>query len=210
MLFWSVGVLLTNAYNAYLRVNEDEGVTKKSDGLLTHYEFRKSIALYWINPELVEKRNHLLGEVVEENSAVARCLNFPSTVSTLTGATFDSTSHPQCTPLSDASLKESAALGCRLDRTLPHIPTIAPSKKVKCSMHRWLGARKEGQLLYCPSCNVHLYVLVAIMIFIVFLIWLVPSRCSFTSSEVQRISVQIIVGMREIRREKRSNQIGCR
>ena len=156
MLFWSVGVLLTNAYKVYLRVNEDEGVTKKSDGLLTHYEFRKSIALYWINPELVEKRNHLLGEVVEENSAVARCLNSPSTVSTLTGATFDSTSHPQCTPLSDASLKESAALGCRLDRTLPHIPTIAPSKKVKCSMHRWLGARKEGQLLYCPSCNVHL------------------------------------------------------
>ena len=113
-------------------MNEDEGIVKKSEGLLTHYEFRRSIALYWINPELIEKRNHSLDEMVGQNSGVARFLNSPSTFSTLTGATFDSTSHPPCTPLSAASLKESAALRCRLDRTLPHIPTIAPSKKIKC------------------------------------------------------------------------------
>ena len=49
MLFFSIGVLLTNAYRVYLRVNEDEGITTKSNGLLSHYEFRKAIALYWIN-----------------------------------------------------------------------------------------------------------------------------------------------------------------
>ena len=47
--FSSTGVLLTYAYRVYLRVNEDEGVTAKKDGLLAHYEFHKAISLFWIN-----------------------------------------------------------------------------------------------------------------------------------------------------------------
>ena len=52
MLFWSVGVLLTNAYKLYLRVCEDEGVIPRYK---EQFEFRKAIAEYWINPELIEK-----------------------------------------------------------------------------------------------------------------------------------------------------------
>ena len=41
MLFWSVGgVLLTNAYKVYLRVNEDGGIRSVSEGLLTLYALR--------------------------------------------------------------------------------------------------------------------------------------------------------------------------
>ena len=32
MLFWYIGVLSTNAYKVYLRVNEDEGIVKKVRG----------------------------------------------------------------------------------------------------------------------------------------------------------------------------------
>ena len=145
--------MLTN--KVYLRVNEDEGVTKKTDGLLTHYKFRKSIALYWINPELIlEKVNVALNA---SSSEVASALQSPSTASSLTTTSVESfATTPSTFHLTDSSLKDSTKLQCRLDRTIAHIPMVAASKKVKCAMHRWLGARKEGQLLYCPQCKVNL------------------------------------------------------
>ena len=49
IMFWSIGVMLTNAYIMYMKVNMEEyGVAKKD--LMTHHDFRKAIALYWINP----------------------------------------------------------------------------------------------------------------------------------------------------------------
>ena len=154
MLFWSVGVLLTNAYKVYLRVTEDEGVTKKSEGLMSHYEFRKSIALYWINPELMEEKVNV---TLNACSEVASALQSPSTASSLTSTSVESfATTPSTFHLTDLSLKDSSRLQCRLDRTMARIPMIAASKKVKCAMHRWLGARKEGQLLYCPQCKVNL------------------------------------------------------
>ena len=48
-MFWSIGVMLTNAYIMYMKVNMEEyGVAKKD--LMTHHDFRKTIALYWIKP----------------------------------------------------------------------------------------------------------------------------------------------------------------
>ena len=48
-MFWSIGVMLTNAYIMYMKVNMEEyGVAKKD--LMTHHDFRKAMALYWINP----------------------------------------------------------------------------------------------------------------------------------------------------------------
>ena len=49
MLFFGTGVLLTNAYRIYLCVNEDEGIITNKQGLLLYYDFRKAIALYWID-----------------------------------------------------------------------------------------------------------------------------------------------------------------
>ena len=53
LLFWSNGVLLTNSYKLYLRVCKEEGV--KVPQYKEQYQFRKAIAEYWINPELIQK-----------------------------------------------------------------------------------------------------------------------------------------------------------
>ena len=51
LLFWSTGVLLTNAYKLYLRLCGEEDVVPQYK---EQYQFRKAIAEYWINPDLVE------------------------------------------------------------------------------------------------------------------------------------------------------------
>jgi hypothetical protein len=48
IMFWAFGTLLTNAYVVYyIKVNIAEGVDRKQ--LLSHYEFRKEIALNWLD-----------------------------------------------------------------------------------------------------------------------------------------------------------------
>ena len=48
-MFWSIGVMMMNAYIIYMKVNmEKHGGAKKY--LMTHHDFRKAITLYWINP----------------------------------------------------------------------------------------------------------------------------------------------------------------
>ena len=50
MLFWSMGVLLTDSYKLYLQICKEEGV---KPWYKEQYQFRKKISEYWINPELV-------------------------------------------------------------------------------------------------------------------------------------------------------------
>ena len=45
-----MGALLTNYYKLYLQMCKEEGVTPRYK---EQYQFRKAIAEYWINPELV-------------------------------------------------------------------------------------------------------------------------------------------------------------
>ena len=47
ILFCSIGVMITNAYVIYLHVNIENGIKKY---LLSHHDFRKAVALSWINP----------------------------------------------------------------------------------------------------------------------------------------------------------------
>ena len=46
---WGLGVQITNAYVMYKTLNLQAGREKKD--LISHHDFRKRIALYWINPE---------------------------------------------------------------------------------------------------------------------------------------------------------------
>ena len=48
ILFWQIGVMITNVYVIYLHVNLENGILKKD--LLLHHDFRKSVALARINP----------------------------------------------------------------------------------------------------------------------------------------------------------------
>ena len=65
----------------------------------------------------------------------------------------------RCTKCTDTELQHGGLSSLRrLNKTIDHIPVRA-GKKLKCSMHRWLGFRKEGNLLYCRGCNVTLCIM---------------------------------------------------
>ena len=49
LLFWILGFMLVDAYVIYIIVNITEGIPKK--GLLSHHNFRKSIAIKCKNPD---------------------------------------------------------------------------------------------------------------------------------------------------------------
>ena len=66
MMFWGVGMLLTNSYVFYLKTNLLEIVDKKY--LLLHYKFRKYIALFWINLDLYMEDNKVLSQASDEFS----------------------------------------------------------------------------------------------------------------------------------------------
>ena len=53
MVFWGIGVLLTNLYVLYKKILLAEGVCPKD--LLSHYKFCKEVCFYWINPKLYEQ-----------------------------------------------------------------------------------------------------------------------------------------------------------
>ena len=59
--------------------------------------------------------------------------------------------------VTNESLHKDGDLGIlRLDRTLDHLPIQPRGRKKRCGLHRWQDESKEGQLMYCRSCNVNL------------------------------------------------------
>ena len=48
ILFFSIGVMINNAYVIYLHVNIENGI--KNIYLLSHHDFRKAVTVAWINP----------------------------------------------------------------------------------------------------------------------------------------------------------------
>ena len=93
LLFWSMGVLLTNAYKFYLRMCEEEGVVPLYK---EHYEFRKAIAEYWLNPERVEERVAAQAEAdaVEAAKQGAKLQQFDSPESMISSLKYSPTCYP--------------------------------------------------------------------------------------------------------------------
>ena len=54
ILFWALGVILTNSYVLYTKICDDEEVPKEFR--YTHYEFLKEVGLYWMNPSEMENK----------------------------------------------------------------------------------------------------------------------------------------------------------
>ena len=82
MMFWGISTLLTNSY----KINLLEGVDKKY--LLSHYEFRKDIALFWINPDMYMEDKKVLAQALDgfsftRNKRKSIVLSSPSSISSL-------------------------------------------------------------------------------------------------------------------------------
>ena len=182
MMFWGIGVLLTNAYVLYKKVLLEEGVDEKN--LLSQYDFRKEICLYWINPTKfareydtlpytplsTRKRSHTATTANEtiatrtspRGKEARRRMEFSiaspdSTISSLTG--LSSPSYTAAT-VNDASLHIDGKLNRRLDNTCDHTPLLPTANRI-CQLHYWCGPvnhkmKHKQNLAYCPTCKVTL------------------------------------------------------
>ena len=170
--FWALGVLLTNAYIVYLKVNEKEGIPKSQ--LLSQHDFREMIAISWINPKYYEmylkhKRFGGAKKIIvspvdcngnaynrgeySEDTATVSSLSFSG------DSSFSSSNKPSpSTPVTDNTLEPlTGKLACRLVHDRDHFPLLKRGNEVKCQLHRWgNGSFVQKDVIRCPTCNVHL------------------------------------------------------
>ena len=155
IMFWSIGVCLTNAYIMYVKVNMEEYGKKKSE-LMSHHDFRKAIALYWINPQEYES------EIKNKASFTLKRKCSSSTASSVSSISMDSSIKKSkfvktgIHHVTDASLcPNNGSLKCRLDKNVDHIPMESPAR-ARCRLHWWGGVETQSQVLSCPGCGVNL------------------------------------------------------
>ena len=121
---------------------------------MSHHNFRKAIALYWINPDKYEKE-------VKQSLKMYK-LKRKSMSSSVSSISMDSTIQ---TPkkvktgqhyVTDMSLCPSTGtLKCWLDQNLDHIPE-AEAPRARCRLHWWGGVETQAQILTCLACGVSL------------------------------------------------------
>ena len=151
IMFWAFGTLLTNAYVVYNKVNIAEGVDRKQ--LLSHYDFRKEIALNWLDPMYVPRTHQVKdAPTKEKTTGLMSLFSSPSSVSTIT------TASSRATFCTDLSLAENGALQCRLNTTMSHLPSRKRGIRPQCALHSWTGSRNQSDILYCRTCNINLCV----------------------------------------------------
>ena len=172
---WGIGVLLVNAFVVYKLVCEADGVTP-----LTHYEFRKTIALSWIDKgevTIAERRRLRTRQADTVQTPQIRTEKRHPSSSATTRKTMSGSSNNRkrraFTPpsaelarpqkmgksnhLTDASVDSTTGpFGRRLDRFVGHWPQ-KPEKQQCCALHRCcikMDVRKD--VVTCSCCQVNL------------------------------------------------------
>jgi hypothetical protein len=171
LAFWGIGVQFVNAYVVYCKVMEESGVPRKD--WLSHYDFRKSVALEWINEKqekVASKRNFV--SMVEEGSdddSPKRDTVFGSNVGESGGRRSSARIRrskeeevqetvKRSVRVTDSSLHPDGALNKRLQRDLFHWPKQAKQNQ-RCTLHRWASnVELKDKVLRCTDCEVHLCV----------------------------------------------------
>eukprot|EP00536_Pseudo-nitzschia_multiseries_P014798 jgi/Psemu1/40172/gm1.40172_g len=150
VMFWAIGVLLTNVYKLYLSVWEHEGV--KNPHYKAHYNFRRAIGKYWVDPQAVDVEAKARMFFISSTADQFDVSPLTTTTATATSTSDDDTTSQKSARVNDATLIDGGALGCRVQRNLDHFP-FKVKKRTQCAMHKWLGLRKDGPLLKCATCN---------------------------------------------------------
>ena len=168
ILFWAIGVMLTNAYVMYVTVCDEYDIPKRDRK--THLEFRKDIALAWINPKeyMADQKQAAAKTPMSRRrkrddasgvSGITLDSALRSTVTEPSVPTQPTKKLKRTVRMSDDALDPTAGkLSCRLDHTLDHIPIRPHNSKVRCSIHRWVGVETQKDVFLCPSCDVNLCV----------------------------------------------------
>ena len=161
LFMWGFGVLLVNAYILYKTAHLYIWCQKKED-ILSQYEFRKEVALSWIN---VNAKSN------EENPAGSRGKrSAPSVVVTESVETRGSKRQRQQTKKSKKAPRVNdktlhpidGALRCRLNTNIHHLPdgdvNALKKRSLRCALHRWQNRSNEYKykVMICQTCRVPL------------------------------------------------------
>ena len=155
MLFWYMGVLLKKYYKFYLHMCKEEGMKPRYN---EQYQFQKTIAEYWINPESVtsekeSKKRKFDFEIPSPSTFSTISLLSPGT-STCTTIVTDRSSRQRSSSVENASMEPTERLSLRMNRSVDII-IDKDKKKSRCALHYWSsGIRYKGQILACLSCNI--------------------------------------------------------
>jgi hypothetical protein len=145
IFFWGMGVLMVNAYVSYVRFNILNG--KKKKDLLSHYEFRKQIALAWLDPETYWPERELNSKGKKRNRS-SESIGSDDTRHTRSG-NIRSKSKKRFQVSNTSLALHTGMLGCRLDTELLHWPVASEAKRAKCALHYWAADLEEKKILFC-------------------------------------------------------------
>ncbi len=157
--YWGLGTLMVNAYVSYRTFLTDEGVPKSQ--LLSHYDFRRAIALAWLDPENFWPGFH---KFCESEYGTKRRRTETRVTSEEASATTRSTTKkkretpPYCARVNDKALcPMNGALKDRLQVIAGHWPRpVEHAKAPRCQVHRWAGVEHKAGIYCCAACNVNL------------------------------------------------------
>ena len=161
LFMWGLGVILVNSYVAYVSANTLIWREKRKD-LISHYEYRKAIALALICPQ------QFYASTVEEEEGCP--LSSSRVGRPRKKVQFVQTRYQQQQSLSNKAVKVSdnslnpinGALRHRLNNTLGHFPNDSQLSgrkcSLKCALHRWYDRdiQIRKQVIQCVVCGVAL------------------------------------------------------
>ena len=172
IFLWALGTACVNAYLLYKQFMKSHGMKP-----LSHYEFRKCIALGWLDwnkywPTRYEdaskptrrKRSRVAARPAV--SVITRSTTTMSQGSDVSIITQNSIPVKRCRSSCAFEDTTTSAYQHRLQFSAEynHLPETVKSKSSECQLHKWvLGGRNaacrrhtrvKSQLSYCPTCNV--------------------------------------------------------
>ena len=160
IFFWAFGVLLVNAYVSYKTY-----MISKGKRPMSHYEFRKQIALAWIDPTTywkdrmknnLQKKPPTTWSMETESRPSWKCSQSVSVASaqSIVGV------KKRTIHINDNTLcPRTGSLRHRLSvHSGVHMPRLSDSKTPKCALHHWGGRQVRAFIVKCGMCGVHLCV----------------------------------------------------
>ena len=157
IFIWGMDVAVVNAYLIYKSWYEMHGLKP-----MTHYYFRESIALAWLDQEKFwpsrysrRCRSDSNGTSTKKQASKKQAsLSRVTRSATIASNTTTSSIHKSCSTLNQFSLEGGSfdnRLILRDDYT--HLPAPAISKHSECHLHKWADKRTRKQIAYCADCN---------------------------------------------------------